>query len=144
MASPSTTRHTQRVPSLTLAARGDTHHPRDTRSPVTPPVRFAPLSSAPVISSEDVDTLPPSAPATPQEPVFYTTHKSPTMDYAVPTSHTKSSHYRRTLGNWQLGKTIGQGSMGRVRLARNLFTGEQVSHIYSAIWTTSLLLLGRC
>jgi serine/threonine protein kinase len=36
------------------------------------------------------------------------------------------SQSRRTLGNWQLGKTIGQGSMGRVRLGHNLSTGEQV------------------
>src|SRR5947207_13249869 len=36
------------------------------------------------------------------------------------------SQSRRTLGNWQLGKTIGQGSMGRVRLGFNLTTGEQV------------------
>lgn len=30
-------------------------------------------------------------------------------------------------GNWVLGKTIGQGSMGKVKLARNHETGEQVS-----------------
>ena len=36
------------------------------------------------------------------------------------------SQSRRTLGNWQLGKTIGQGSMGRVRLGHHLTTGEQV------------------
>lgn len=29
-------------------------------------------------------------------------------------------------GQWALGKTIGQGSMGKVKLARNLETGEQV------------------
>ena len=42
------------------------------------------------------------------------------------------SQSRRTLGNWQLGKTIGQGSMGRVRLGYNLLTGEQVGQIYVA------------
>lgn len=30
-------------------------------------------------------------------------------------------------GTWQLGKTIGAGSMGKVKLARNQDTGEQVS-----------------
>ncbi|MCJ1308091.1 serine/threonine-protein kinase KIN2 [Agyrium rufum] len=30
-------------------------------------------------------------------------------------------------GNWSLGKTIGAGSMGKVKLARNMETGEQVA-----------------
>ena len=29
-------------------------------------------------------------------------------------------------GKWALGKTIGQGSMGKVKLAKNVETGEQV------------------
>ena len=33
---------------------------------------------------------------------------------------------RKFLGDWQLGRTIGQGSMGKVKLAQNLNTGEQV------------------
>lgn len=32
-----------------------------------------------------------------------------------------------TTGTWSLGKTIGQGSMGKVKLAKNIETGEQVS-----------------
>ena len=31
-------------------------------------------------------------------------------------------------GKWSLGKTIGAGSMGKVKLAKNLETGEQVCH----------------
>lgn len=31
-----------------------------------------------------------------------------------------------TTGTWSLGKTIGQGSMGKVKLAKNTETGEQV------------------
>lgn len=31
-----------------------------------------------------------------------------------------------TTGHWDLGKTIGAGSMGKVKLARNKETGEQV------------------
>jgi serine/threonine protein kinase KIN1/2 len=30
-------------------------------------------------------------------------------------------------GQWALGKTIGQGSMGKVKIAKNLETQEQVS-----------------
>lgn len=42
-----------------------------------------------------------------------------------------SSTKRRTTitaqtGQWTLGKTIGAGSMGKVKLAKNLETGEQV------------------
>ena len=42
------------------------------------------------------------------------------------------SNKRRTTitaqtGQWALGKTIGAGSMGKVKLAKNLETGEQVS-----------------
>lgn len=31
-------------------------------------------------------------------------------------------------GNWELGKTIGAGSMGKVKLAKNKATGEQVRY----------------
>lgn len=46
-------------------------------------------------------------------------------------SSTNNAPRRRTTvtaqtGQWALGKTIGQGSMGKVKLARNLETGEQV------------------
>lgn len=66
--------------------------------------------------------LPPPAPA-------------PTNGHANPesTHHTSSSGVRRrttidaTTGHWELGKTIGAGSMGKVKLARNKETGEQVS-----------------
>lgn len=33
---------------------------------------------------------------------------------------------RRNLGEWNLEKTIGAGSMGKVKLARHHLTGEQV------------------
>ncbi|KAL1306831.1 hypothetical protein AAFC00_005487 [Neodothiora populina] len=50
-----------------------------------------------------------------------------------PSHHTSSSGVRRrttidaTTGHWELGKTIGAGSMGKVKLARNKETGEQVA-----------------
>lgn len=34
-------------------------------------------------------------------------------------------------GNWALGKTVGAGSMGKVKLAKNMTTGEQVSLCYA-------------
>ncbi len=50
-------------------------------------------------------------------------------DAAIPGSG-GSSKRRTTIsaqtGNWSLGKTIGAGSMGKVKLAKSLETGEQV------------------
>ena len=49
------------------------------------------------------------------------------------THQTSSSGVRRrtnidaTTGSWELGKTIGAGSMGKVKLAKNKATGEQVT-----------------
>lgn len=48
----------------------------------------------------------------------------------APTSHPSPARRRTTItaqtGQWALGKTIGAGSMGKVKLAKNLETGEQV------------------
>ena len=53
-----------------------------------------------------------------------------TVERPVPTSHVSSGKRRTSIqtqtGTWALGKTIGQGSMGKVKLAKNLETGEQV------------------
>jgi len=56
-------------------------------------------------------------------------------DAQVPSS-SGSSKRRTTIsaqtGQWALGKTIGAGSMGKVKLAKNLETGEQVGqHVWS-------------
>lgn len=37
-----------------------------------------------------------------------------------------------TTGQWALGKTIGAGSMGKVKLAKNMETGEQVRSLHKA------------
>lgn len=55
---------------------------------------------------------------------------SPRAD-RMPSSSNPASGRRRTTitaqtGQWALGKTIGQGSMGKVKLAKNMETGEQV------------------
>ena len=46
-----------------------------------------------------------------------------------PTSGRRRTTIAASTGTWQLGKTIGAGSMGKVKLARNQDTGEQVSTI---------------
>ena len=48
----------------------------------------------------------------------------------------KRTNLQTSTGSWALGKTIGQGSMGKVKLAKNLETGEQVGRILAS---TSLI-----
>lgn len=93
-----TTRHTPKVPSLTLP--GDVPPTLEARHPLS--------------------TTPPGS--TVEDSPLYLSPKTPKAEIGR-----SKSQPRRTLGNWQLGKTIGQGSMGRVRLGVNLVTGEQVS-----------------
>lgn len=42
-------------------------------------------------------------------------------------------------GNWALGKTIGAGSMGKVKLAKNIETGEQVTIAFSFYFLPPIL-----
>lgn len=110
MSSPGLTRHTSRNPSLSLAIDGSV-----TGEPL--PSSRTPATAA--IESEQLYTMSP---------------KSPKSD--VDRSKSQS---RRILGNWQLGKTIGQGSMGRVRLGYHTTSGEQVCPLVCL----SLLTLAR-
>jgi len=69
-------------------------------------------------------------------------------DAQAPSS--SGSNKRRTTisaqtGQWALGKTIGAGSMGKVKLAKNLETGEQVGHdIWSINCTGNPTMANRC
>lgn len=49
---------------------------------------------------------------------------------------------RRQLGEWTLGKTLGAGSMGKVKLGVSTVTGDKVSSINSS--RTDLSLVGNC
>jgi hypothetical protein len=60
-----------------------------------------------------------------------TAHEPPQHATGTSTPTATAAPRRRTTittptGNWALGKTIGAGSMGKVKLAKNLTTGEQV------------------
>jgi hypothetical protein len=44
----------------------------------------------------------------------------------------KRTYVTCSTGTWMLGKTIGQGSMGKVKLAKNQDTGEQVG--FASLW----------
>ncbi|KAL9101461.1 MAG: hypothetical protein Q9163_003276 [Psora crenata] len=66
----------------------------------------------------------------PKQPVQVPTAPRMQPDASVPGS-SGSTKKRTTItaqtGQWALGKTIGAGSMGKVKLAKNLETGEQVA-----------------
>lgn len=49
----------------------------------------------------------------------------------------RRSNLQTSTGSWVLGKTIGQGSMGKVKLAKNLETGEQVCRILASVLTVN-------
>ena len=94
-----------------------------------------PSRSPPLSLSMNVPSLmdPSAIAAAPATPPLISSSMDPESPFYLPPKTSKAevgrtkSQSRRTLGNWQLGKTIGQGSMGRVRLGHNLTTGEQVS-----------------
>ena len=46
---------------------------------------------------------------------------------------TEKLKYKRVLGDWVLGKTLGQGSMGKVKLAFNSKSKEKVITFYSIL-----------
>lgn len=106
------TRCSSKSPSLAL--------PMNPPSPMEPP---APGTPPPV------NIVDPGSP-------FYMSPKTPKAEV----TKTKSQS-RRTLGDWVLGKTIGQGSMGRVRLGQNITTGE---HVRYPRWSQLILLQGCC
>jgi serine/threonine protein kinase KIN1/2 len=54
-------------------------------------------------------------------------HAEPSSASAYPVAGRRRTSITTQTGTWQLGKTIGQGSMGKVKLAKNNETGEQVA-----------------
>lgn len=70
------------------------------------------------------NAIPPGASGVVQSPSGTRGH---TVDSAGPGPTTrKRTEIDAQTGKWSLGKTIGAGSMGKVKLAKNLETGEQV------------------
>jgi hypothetical protein len=56
------------------------------------------------------------------------------------------SNQRKVVGQYMLGKTIGEGTFGKVKLAIHLPTGEKVNKTFniSCIYILFILLLGCC
>lgn len=102
------------IPNRTESTRDS----RRTSSRPSPSRNSSRISTATTVGND--------GPSTVQIPSVARTHSST----GIPESG--SSAKRRTTigaqtGQWSLGKTIGAGSMGKVKLAKNLETGEQVA-----------------
>ena len=65
------------------------------------------------------DMVPPSSSGT-------NSHGGPLINQHVPQPRRRTTISTQT-GEWSLGKTIGAGSMGKVKLAKHMETGEQVT-----------------
>ncbi|OAL37300.1 hypothetical protein AYO20_03476 [Fonsecaea nubica] len=65
--------------------------------------------------------------ATPQVPPSTTSRTETHASQTYPTIGRRRTSITCQTGTWSLGKTIGQGSMGKVKLARNTETGEQAA-----------------
>lgn len=61
---------------------------------------------------------------------------------ATTTSRGRRTTIEAPTGVWSLGKTIGAGSMGKVKLAKNMETGEQVCRSSSLLMVGANLLSG--
>jgi serine/threonine protein kinase KIN1/2 len=70
-------------------------------------------------------------PTSAPQPATYT-ERPPTL--SQPSGGRRRTSVTTSTGTWLLGKTIGQGSMGKVKLAKNLETGEQVRYFH--IWSS--------
>jgi serine/threonine protein kinase KIN1/2 len=70
-------------------------------------------------------------PTSAPQPAAYT-ERPPTL--SQPSGGRRRTSVTTSTGTWLLGKTIGQGSMGKVKLAKNLETGEQVRYFH--IWSS--------
>ncbi|KAF2401110.1 Pkinase-domain-containing protein [Trichodelitschia bisporula] len=96
-------------PARTDSLRNHSHHRTSSRPEQT---RYAPMDSAVVppapTNGVAAEASPRPAPSSSSQPRRRTTLTAPS-------------------GTWSLGKTIGAGSMGKVKLAKNLETGEQVA-----------------
>lgn len=68
-----------------------------------------------------------AAAAAPDRAAEASQHATATSGAQVPTQPRRRTTITTPTGQWALGKTIGAGSMGKVKLAKNMETGEQVS-----------------
>ncbi|KAJ9399281.1 hypothetical protein DTO282F9_3904 [Paecilomyces variotii] len=100
---PSRDRSQERPPSV---YRNGSHHRNSSRQSY--PRKSVDMAAAGPVATEAAMPSAPPVPANATQPRRRTTITTPT-------------------GHWALGKTIGAGSMGKVKIAKNMETGEQVA-----------------
>lgn len=101
---------------------------------------FAPGSEEPPKQARQSSRQRPSSKSTPSTRNSTEVPGSEARQVASASSATSTPQARRRTtivmktGEWTLGKTIGAGSVGKVKLARNMETGEQVSKEPTSRW----------
>jgi hypothetical protein len=117
VARPSSSRRSSRDgrPEHTEGSRGT--RPRATSRPSSRR-NSADLSTTPTVVASESPATAHTRPSAHTEPSSASTH---------PAAGRRRTSITTLTGTWQLGKTIGQGSMGKVKLAKNNDTGEQVA-----------------
>ncbi|KIV88253.1 hypothetical protein PV10_07952 [Exophiala mesophila] len=110
---PSTSRRSSRD--------GRSDHNGDTRPSSRPASRRSSQDVVAVSNTANGTSALPPPPSRPESD----RHPGPSQPY--PTVGRRRTSITAQTGTWSLGKTIGQGSMGKVKLARNIETGEQAA-----------------
>ena len=136
---PSTRRSSSRDRSYAAPPPKRTESSRDSRR----------TSGRPGSHSRNSSQMDPKATATPvassgasQAPTGARATGDPTTQASGASTTRKRTEIDAQTGKWSLGKTIGAGSMGKVKLAKNLETGEQVCCTRSLMFSWVHLLIG--
>lgn len=112
----------QQYPVRTDSMRANTHHRQSSRGERYASIDAAAQQQAPTNGvAVDINHARPS-----QEAAHSNAHSSSSRPGQSSTGGRRRTTIDTSTGRWGLGKTIGAGSMGKVKLAKNLETGEQV------------------
>ena len=123
--------HQARQPLRDASNRANLHqppHPRPRRVPLS-----LSLEKLNKLAAENKGLGNPDSPVTPIEnkriSAVADSQQNSNRNSAVSTSSTASTKSRRKthIGPWQLGRTLGKGSTGRVRLAKHAITGQSAA-----------------
>jgi serine/threonine protein kinase KIN1/2 len=110
---------------------GQQYHPEPPRSHHRE--RSRPGSSRNSADMSAATTVVTNGGSVPSQPPPSSVHTERAGTSAHPSMGRRRTSITTTTGTWSLGKTIGQGSMGKVKLAKNIETGEQVSQIHKIL-----------
>lgn len=124
--------HPARQPLRDASNRANLHHPPQRRRPCQVPVTLS-LDKLNKLAAEGRGVENPDCPATPVEnkriSAVIDSQQNSNRNSAISTCSTASTKSRRKthIGPWQLGRTLGKGSTGRVRLAKHAVSGQSAA-----------------